>query len=392
MNEDVLIERQEILEGLLAEIHCLEDVRIKRCKKFTLGEIFFLVLCAQICGYETFREYEMYGKLKISFLKRFLPYENGHPSRSTIARILALFKPKTLEELFMKWVRSIVEKETAQQPENSESAVLAIDGKTHCGALSEKLHLVSAFDTKTGLILGEEKVNTKSNEITAIPLLLDALEIKGHLVSIDAIGCQTTIAEKTRSNGAHYLLALKGNQGDLLKDVSDYFASKDCLKDCETVTRVDKGHGRTETRTCYTSENIDWINQKGRWKDLSGIIMVVAKRCIKGKETIEKRFYITSEKPNATRMLSATRAHWGIENSVHWVLDVIFGEDDRIIWNKNIAQNEAIIRRIALNLLKKYRLSIPRKSERSERIAIKTLRKIMPMNDDGMEQLLKLGI
>jgi predicted transposase YbfD/YdcC len=263
--------------------------------------------------------------------------------------------------------------------------VIAIDGKTHCGAQVESLHLVSAFDTKSGLILGEEKVHAKSNEITAIPILLDALDIKGHLISIDAMGCQTVIAKKIRSKNADYLLALKANQGGLLEEVTDYFNSKDCLAECDYVERINKGHGRIETRLCYTTENISWICNKANWQDLRGIVMVVSKRLIKGKESIERRFFITSARP-------ATRAHWGIENSLHWVLDVIFGEDDRIIWNKNIAQNEAVIRRIALNLLKKYRLVRPRKSERSEFIAIKTLRKIIMLEDNNMELLLKMGI
>lgn len=391
MNEVILVEREEILTSLLVEIHSLKDVRINRTKKFTLGEIFFLVLCAQICEYQTFREYETYGKLKIILLRRFLPYKNGHPSRSTIARVLALFEPKSLECLFIKWMQKVVGQEDQAQPTDTQK-VIAVDGKAHRGLQGENLHLVSAFDTKSGLILGEEKVDDKSNEITAIPALLDALAIEGHLVSIDAIGCQTSIAAKTRSRGADYLLALKGNQGNLLEDVTDYFESEDCLKTCSVVTRTDKGHGRVETRTCYTTNNIEWLDQKANWKDLRGLVMVVAKRFIKGKETVEKRFYITSAKPDAAKMLVATRAHWGIENSLHWVLDVIFGEDDRVIWDKNIAQNESIIRRIALNLLRKYRLSLPRKSERSERIAIKTLRKIMPLDDDGMEQLLRIGI
>jgi predicted transposase YbfD/YdcC len=391
MDEDILIERQEAVDSLLTEINLLDDVRINRTKKFTLGEIFFLVLCAQICGYETFREYETYGRLKINLLRKFLPYKNGHPSRSTIARVLALFEPKIMEQLFIKWMQKVLKQEDAKVSDN-EQDVLAVDGKTHRGLQGETLHLVSAFDTRSGLVLGEEKVNDKSNEITAIPELLDALEITGQLVSIDAMGCQTKIAAKIRSKNADYLLALKGNQGTLLQNVADYFESKDCLKECKMVVRTDKGHGRIETRTCYTTDKIDWLENKADWEDLRGIVMIEAKRLIKGKETTENRFYITSAAPEPAKMLGATRAHWGIENSLHWVLDVIFGEDDRIIWNKNIAQNESIIRRIALNLLKKYRFVIPRKSERSERIAIKTLRKVVVVDDDSMEQLLRVGI
>jgi predicted transposase YbfD/YdcC len=206
------------------------------------------------------------------------------------------------------------------------------------------------------------------------------------------MGCQTAIAKKIRSKKADYLLALKANQGNLLEDVADYFGSAECLRNCSVVTRTDKGHGRIETRTCYATSDINWLNQKSNWEGLKSIAMVVSKRVIRKKETIEKRFFITSLAPDPLKILCATRSHWGIENSLHWVLDVIFGEDDRIIWNKNIAQNESIIRRIALNLLKKYRLIIPTKSARSEKIAIKTLRKVIALDDEGMFNLLRTGI
>jgi len=391
MSEDILIEREEVLNSLLEEIGKQKDPRINRCKRFSLGEIFFLVLNAQICGYETFREYEAYGQLKLSFLKRFLPYKKGSPSRSTIARVLAFFDPKHLEKLFIEWMKKIVSLEATKTLENDQG-VVAIDGKTHCGARGEeKLHLVSAFDTNSGLILGEEKVQDKSNEITAIPLLLDSLAVQGNLISIDAMGCQIAIAEKIISKGADYLLALKGNQGLLLEDVRDYFESKDCLKNCDVVTRVDKGHGRIEKRTCYTTNDINWIDKKSDWIGFKSIVMVIAERTINGKLTVEKRFYISSVKSDPVRLLLATRAHWGIENSLHWVLDVIFGEDNRIIWNQNIAQNESIIRRIALNLLKKYRLTMPTKSAKSEKIALKTLRKILSHDDEKMFKLLQAG-
>ena len=287
-------------------------------------------------------------------------------------------------------MQKIVASGESNKPKNIQN-VVAIDGKTHCGAQGEGLHLVSAFDTRSGLILGEERVENKSNEITAIPLLLDLLIIKGNLVSIDAMGCQKAIAEKIISKNADYLLALKGNQNALLEEVRDYFGSKDCLKNCAVVTRMDKGHGRIEKRTCYATSDVSWISKISEWKKLKSIVMVIAERTIKGKKTVEKRFFISSATPDPIKLLCATRAHWGIENSLHWVLDVIFGEDNRILWNQNIAQNESIIRRIALNLLKKYRLIIPTKSERSEKIAIKTLRKIIQHDDEGMFKLLQMG-
>src|ERR1700722_10627382 len=355
INEDILVERKEALVGLLEELNAIPDIRIERCKRFSIGEILLVVLCAQICGYETCREYEAYGYCKIELLRKFLTYKNGPPSRSTIARILALIDPKMMEKLFVKWVQDILQDDTKQ----GELGTIAIDGKTHCGAKGEKLHLVSAFDTKSQLVLAEEKVSEKSNEIPAIPLLLDLLSISGHLVSIDAMGCQKIIADKIRTKKGHYLLSLKQNQGELYQEVDDFFSDQDCLKECATVTRTDKGHGRLEKRTCYATEDISWINKKNDWKDFKSVAMIISERNINGVKSTEKRYFISSVSADPEKILAASRAHWGIENSVHWVLDVIFGEDTRIIWDYNIAHNEAIIRKMALNLLRQYSLTKP---------------------------------
>lgn len=278
MNDDILIEREEVLGGLLKELADQIDWRINRCKKFSLAEILFLVLCAQLCDFQSFRHYELYGRLKIDLLRMFLPYENGIPSRSTIARILALFNPEAFSALFTKWMQRIVEKSVP----NEQQKVIAIDGKSHNGVQEDNLHLVSAFDTQAGLTLGQEKVAEKSNEITAIPVLLDSLAITGHIVSIDAMECQTTIAEKIRSKKADYFLAVKGNQGELFQEFKDAFDNKKFLKTCNIVTRHDKGHGRLEARTCYASDKVDWISQKSRWKDLKSMIMIESKRTVKG--------------------------------------------------------------------------------------------------------------
>jgi predicted transposase YbfD/YdcC len=387
VDESVLIERREVVDGLIAEINLQKDKRVDRSKRFSFGEIFFLVLCSQVCGYETFREYEAYGKLKIDLLKKFLPYKKGSPSRSTIARVLAIFDPKKLDHLFLEWMQKITKNNEYHVAEKTQKNIV-LDGKTHRGAQDENLHLVSAFDTNSGLILGEEKVAHKSNEITAIPALLDLIMIQGHIVSIDAMGCQKSIAEKICSKGADYLLALKKNHANFYEEVETYFQDPDLLKTCNSAIRTDKGHGRVETRTCYVTQNIDWLTEKSSWKNLKSLVMVVSKRWISGKETIEQRFFITSLEADPVKILAATRAHWGIENSLHWVLDVIFGEDSRIIWDHNIAHNESIIRRLALNLLKQYRLTLPTKSAKSEKIAIKTLRKIMIIDDEKMLSLL----
>lgn len=381
MEYEVLFEREEVLQEIVSKID-IQDPRIDRHKKFSLAEIFLLVLCAQICDYSTFREYEHYGKIKIDFLRTILPYKKGMPSRSTIARILALFDPKILEHLFANWAKSIIPTDSKAQ------RVLAVDGKTNCGARGDKVHLVNVYDTNNGLCLGQENVKEKSNEITAIPELLEALSIEGQIISIDAMGCQKKIAKKITLKKADYFLALKGNQGDLFDNVKVYFNDPEVLKKCDFFESINGGHGRVEKRQCYATSVIEWIEEKREWKGLKSIVMIVSTRFVGGKESIEKRYFITSLDPNAQKSLAVSRAHWGIENSLNWVLDVIFKEDARIIWNKNIAQNESLIRRVGLNLVKLYQ-SIHPANKKSEKIALKTLRKSLIGDDIGMLTLLK---
>lgn len=250
INEDAVIERSEIVTELINEIKEIKDIRIERCKKHSLAEVLFLVLCAQINNFETLREYELYGETKILFLKQYLPYKNDAPSRSTIGRILALISPKMLEEMYMKWMQQIIEKKNNQQEIDANPNVIAIGGKRLLGMQGDILHLVSAYDTGKGLVLGEEAVNNKSNEIAAIPILLDSLSIKGHIVSIDAAGCYEKIANKISEKKADYFLVLKGNQINLQKQAHFIFSNAKEIKKCEVITRINKEHGRIETRTC----------------------------------------------------------------------------------------------------------------------------------------------
>jgi predicted transposase YbfD/YdcC len=386
--EEVIEDRNEVINELIEEIKLQKDQRIERCKSYSLAEIFFLVLCAQINECESFRAYELYGKEKLdSILKRYLPYEDGAPSRSTIARVLGMFDPTELEKIFAGWVQKIVKQNIPSQAEGTELQVIAVDGKKHRGS-QDSLCLVSAYDVTGGLTLAQQAVPEKSNEIAAIkPILSMLLLTSKHVVSVDAIGCQKEIATATRERGGHYFLAVKKNQLKLFEQIEEYFNSLRCRKTCASITRSNKGHGRIETRTCYVSQEIDWIEGKRDWKDLAAIVMIQSQRTIKGKTTIEKRYFITSSDADPATLLTASRAHWGIENTHHWVLDVVFHED-RILWDRTIAHNEAIIRRVALNLLRNYRNIRPRRSERSERISIKLLRKLLFIADREMIQLL----
>ncbi len=270
---------------------------------------------------------------------------------------------------------------------------IAIDGKTHRGAQPvdddiSKLHLVHAYGIESGLLLGQEKVDSKSNEINAIPTLLDALYIEGQIVTIDAMGCQKEIAKKIREKKADYVLALKGNQGHFHRDVEARLNNSDFLAQCEQYEIADHkaAHGRQEIRRCYITDKIDWLEGREKWKDLKTIAKVERTFIEKGKETTEARYFICSVASQPKNVLQAVRGHWGIE-SMHWSLDVVFQEDNRIIWNQNVAHNESTIRRMSLNLLKKFQ------SESSfgvgkVKVAIKTLRKLLLGDDNQIEGLL----
>lgn len=360
----------------------MEDPRRGQGRRHTLVELLLLLLCAQICGFETLREYELYGKTKLNFLRKFSNYPHGAPSRSTLARLLAVLNPSYLEEVLIKWVKRMM---------NDHQHQIAIDGKRHRGVVTgddheDNLHLVHAYGVESGIVFGQEKVSDKSNEITAIPVLLDAIEIEKQVISIDAMGCQKAIAEKIIDKKADYVLSLKGNQGQLHEDVRLYFEQAKHLANCQYAETHDKGHGRIETRKCYVTQEIDWLKEAQKsWSGLRTIVAVESIRLINQIQTREVRYFISSLAPDPHQLLTVIRGHWGVE-AWHWCLDVIFREDDRIVWNRRFAHNEAIIRRVALNLLKKYQLAQNDFGKKSK-VAIKSLRKLLFGHDDAMVQL-----
>ena len=381
IDEDILLERQEEIAGFIRGLNELKDPRSRQGRSFSLAEIFLLLLCAQLCGFESLREYEAYGEMKLSLLKRFLPYKKGPPSKSTLCRILSLFEPVFLEQMLMEWMSSVMR-------DARPGGHTAIDGKTHRGFQKEEedsLHLVHAYSVEAGLVLGQEKVSEKSNEITAIPRLLNALQIENQIVTIDAMGCQKEIAKVIRDRKADYVFGLKGNHERLHEDVELYFTDKNLLKHCAHVKQVDKGHGRLEIRQCYVTDKIEWLEGRQDWKGLKTIARIESVRIIKGQESREVRHFISSLPADPAMILRAVRAHWEI---MHWCLDVIFREDERIIWNRNFARNEAIIRRCALNLLKKFQETCLYHVG-SAKVALKTLRKLLVGNDEDMAMLLR---
>jgi predicted transposase YbfD/YdcC len=330
----------------------LSDPRVERTKEHLLEEILLITIAAVLSGADSWNEIEDYGHAKYEWLKSFVKLPGGIPSHDTFNRVFSLLDPAELEKSFLSWVSSMA-KLTA-------SEVVAIDGKSLRGTRqSDKraiVHMVSAWANTNNLVLGQQRVDDKSNEITAIPKLLSVLELSGTVVTIDAMGCQKTIAQKIVDKQADYILAVKENQLHLLEDIQDSFKMLPCNS---LVEQIDCGHGRVETRTCWALGDLSLVEQAADWPQLKTLVRIQAERYHKstGKTEREIRYYISSLGPEAAPLNSAIRQHWGIENKLHWVLDVAFGEDASRKRAGNAAHNFALINRIALNLLKQNKIS-----------------------------------
>jgi predicted transposase YbfD/YdcC len=335
----------------------VEDPRVDRTKDHALINIIVIAICAVICGADDWVAIEAYGKAREEWFKTFLEMPKGIPSHDTFGRVFARIDAEQFVKGFMSWIQAICE--------ITQGEVLAIDGKelrrSHDKTLGKSaIRMVSVWACENRLVLGQRKVDDKSNEITAIPELLEMLDITGCIVTIDAIGCQTKIAETIIDQGGDYLLALKENQGHLYEDVA--LAFKDAFEnDWRGITHdyhktVNKGHGRLETRQCWTISGDDYVpylrNAK-KWKKLSTIAVIISERKMEDSCEISIRYFISSLENDAKRILWAKRSHWNIENSLHWVLDIAFREDECRIRKGNGSQNFAVLRHIALNLLKR---------------------------------------
>ena len=326
----------------------LTDPRVERNREHLLEEILLIAIAAVLSGAESWNDIEEYGDSKREWLQTFLRLPGGIPSHDTFNRVFSALDPEEFEQGFAAWVGSIA-KLTAGE-------VVAIDGKTLCGTRQDGkkqlVHMVSAWASANNLVLGQRKVDDKSNEITAIPKLLAALELSGTVVTIDAMGCQRTIAEKIVDKKADYILAVKDNQQLLLDDIKDSFR----MLAADTVAEeIDCGHGRVERRRCTVLGDLTLLDKPGDWKGLRSLVRIEAERFHKatGKTEHETRYYISSLASDAARLNSLIRQHWGIENKLHWVLDVAFAEDLSRKRAGNAAQNFSLLNRIALNLLKR---------------------------------------
>jgi len=354
--------------SLLEYFANLPDPRLNRCKEHELFDIITIAILATICGAEHFTEMELFGREKQAWLKTFLELKNGIPSHDTFARVFARLNPLAFEKQFISWVQAVA---TA-----TDGEVVAIDGKTARGSLDRSrgqrpLHLVNAWATSNRLVLGQLKVDKKSNEITAVPKLLQLLDIKGCIVTVDALNTQTLIAAQICDQGADYVMALKGNHPNLQAEVVGIFevvrqvapaenpAKLEAALEQRTVAEtaisfsetVETGHGRGETRRCWSIAAPAWLIGFSLWCNLRSLILIESIRRINGQVTVELRYYLSSLEPDAKRAGQAVRAHWGVENSLHWMLDVAFEEDDCRVRVGHAPENLALVRKISHNLL-----------------------------------------
>lgn len=334
----------------------IEDPRRTYLNDHPLINIITIALCAVIAGAEGWSDVEMFGQQKKEWLGRFLDLKNGIPSHDTFGRVFARLDPEQFQQSFLSWVQAVFAVTGGQ--------VIAIDGKevrrSHDTGLGKRaIRMISAWATANHIVLGQRKVGNRSSEITAIPKLLKLLDINGCIITIDAIGTQTKIAKQIVQQGGDYLLPVKENQPNLLADITLFFdlAEKDGFaKVGHTYQRtVDNNHGRMEIRECWAidgADNLDFLRGAADWPALQTIVRIRSERRLKQKTEVKTRYFITSLANDARQILAAKRAHWGIENSLHWVLDVAFREDDSRVRQGNADQNLAILRQIALNLLK----------------------------------------
>lgn len=341
--------------GFWKHFATVKDPRIERTKAHNLLDIIAIALLAVLSGAEGWEEIETYGEAKKEWLKEFLELPNGIPSHDTFSRVFARIDPKEFHESFSSWLKTVTKKLGVE--------VVAIDGKTVKGsydreAKKKALHLVSAWSSSHRLVLGQQKVKNKSNEITAIPELLEMLSIEGAVLTLDAMGCQKEIASLIVQKKADYILCLKANHKGMYRRVFDWFqvarAEKFVGRKHDYYQEVESGHYRREKREVWVVpvEEIPGLDPKGEWKGLQNIVMVIRERVCWNKTTRQIHIYLSSYLESAKKTAQAIRSHWGIENSVHWTLDVTFSEDKSRIRKENAPENFALLRRLALNILK----------------------------------------
>lgn len=376
---------KDAIAALIEQFRQIEDPRVEGRTDHDLLDILVLALCAVMSGAEGWDDIEDWGRAREGWLGRYLGLRNGIPGHDTIRRVFEALSPRQLETCFAVWMRQVCP--------GVDGRIIAIDGKSLRGAASparglRTLHQVSAYAAEYGLTLGQVACEEKSNEIAAIGELLPTLALEGAVVTIDAMGCQTAIAEQIVDAGGDYVLAVKDNQGHLAEALRDFFGTLNTpgypSREVSVHETLDKGHGRIETRRCVSVDNLDWLDTLGlktRWKNLTSVACIESVRTIGDKIESERRYVISSMSADSRRILHAVRTHWSIENGLHWCLDVTFGEDACPIRLRNAALNFSFLRRVALNLFR---------SDTSRKISLPKKRKAAAWNPDYLAQLLQL--
>lgn len=377
--------QEDELNSLIDSFKDLPDPRSERNQDHPLMSILFIAIYGAVSGADNWVEIEAYGKAKQEWLETLITLPHGIPSHDTFGRVFRFIDPQAFQERFLGWVR--------QLRWVTKGAVVAMDGKQMRGSKDvpsgkEGLYMVSAWAVEQGIVLGQRKVDEKSNEITAIPELLEVLDLDNCIVTIDAMGCQTEIAEKIVSQQADYMLAVKGNQGTLSEDITDLFAGFE-QDDWQAVVHdyyktINKDHARLEIRECWVvskTEYLTYLRRYSDWKDLHSLVKVVSQRHLNGQTTLNARYFISSLNPTARQALAICRDHWHIENDLHWVLDVAFAQDHNRVHKDHAPENLAVLQHIALNLLKQ---------ERSTRSSLKTKRLRAGWDDNYLWKVLSI--
>lgn len=369
--------------GVMSAFAELRDPRWRKCR-YPLDEVLLSALCAVLCGVEDWETMSLWGRSQLDWLRTILPFVHGIPSPDTYRRVFSALNPHAFERCFRGWVGTLCP--------SLEKCHVAIDGKTVCGNRTadwSALHLVSAWCSEHGLTLGQVATADKSNEITAIPELLQGLQLQGAIVTIDAMGTQHAIADAIVAGGADYVLAVKDNQPTLAEAIEEWFvaAQQGRLEHSywEHVEH-DKGHGRLETRICRVTDDIAWLPGIGQqWTGLRRLVMLESHRTVGGKTSVECRYFISSCATKAHEMARLIRAHWGIENSLHWVLDVSWGEDACQVRDRTAARNLALIRKITLNLARQAQ------THQGKRVSLKNVRNLAAWDINFRNRLLGLA-
>ena len=367
------------MSSIIEHFSSLSDPRTKEHKKeHKLIDILFITIAAVICGAEDWNDIEYYGEEKEEWLKTILELPSGIPSHDTFNRVFSLIDPEELQKCFISWVQSIAK--------ISEGQIISIDGKRmrHSGEKGKKaiIHMVSAWSHDNSMVLGQVKVNDKSNEITAIPALLDLLMVKGCWITIDAMGCQKDIAAKIKDKEAEYILAVKDNHEHLHDDIKDAFKHGN-IEQTDEQSNLD--HGRIEKRTCRIITAMEWICKSEDWQGVQTLIEIKSERTIKatGVKETQIRYYISSAISTAKKFNEAIREHWGIENNLHWILDVAFNEDNSMKRAGDAAENFSVISKIAVNAVNQYK-----HKKGATKLSMKTKRKKAGWSNDYLMAIL----